>query len=567
MMTHAKKCLERVEHMEPEYFVGLGKTIFNSSVAIVPRLAPQESEIVLTERLTRVKNSGAWPEAPLLALLPSLAGKSLEIIENRDVQTSHSIETYYNQRLPFSERVKLLKLERFSTLQSPIRWCTHHWAHAWSALAFAPFSDCLVLVLDGAGSPQDSSAKNKTYEYLSLYRWNDKKLELLDKKFLNFTESKISGQTFSEGIGIFYEKASEFIFNNKTEAGKVMGLAPFGESLGLQTSYTEFLESLDWQKQFLCKGKKAWETSVNMKLYQDIAATVQENFENFLFNYIDEIKERYPATDHLILTGGCAMNCTFNGKLIARNIFKQVYVPPNPGDEGIGLGSAMSALYDRNENDWKPTPWIKQTSSRGLKNSAPTDETIAKVFAGFKVAQPNKFLEEVAQRLDRGEIIAFFQGRSEIGPRSLGNRSILASPTRSDLKRYLNEHVKFREEFRPYGCTVQWDKAHEYFDVDEGFENPFMSFAVPVKEKYKLILKDLSHIDGTSRMQTLHREQNVIFYDLLGEVEKLNGLPILLNTSLNVMNEPIVETVADLKRFFESSCITSLVVGSFLIQK
>lgn len=551
--------------MRSDYLVGLGKTIFNSSVAIVPRHAMHEAEVVLTERLTRVKNSGAWPEAPLLALKSTLEGKSLEIIENRDVQTTQFIESYYNERLPFIERIKLLKLEQFSSLQSQINWITHHYAHACSALAFAPFESCLLLVLDGAGSSQGKD--EKTFEYLSLFSWHDRKLELLDRKCLKFVESNIPGQTFSEGIGIFYEKISEYIFNNKTESGKVMGLAPFGTSQGLKTSFVTYLESLDWEKKFQGKGKAQWEASPHLKLFQDLAATVQENFEHFLFSYIEEIKQRFPTNENLILTGGCAMNCTFNGKLAAKKIFKEIYIPPNPGDEGIGLGAAFSSIIENAKSEWKITPWNKQTSSRGLKSSAHNSQLIHEVFAGHKVSRPTELLKEVAHRLASGEIIAFFQGRSEIGPRSLGNRSILASPSRKDLKKYLNEKVKFREEFRPYGCTVQWDKAHEYFVISQGFENPFMSFAVPVREKYKTVLADLSHVDGTSRMQTLHREQNVVLYDLLNEVEKLTGLPILLNTSLNVMNEPIVETIHDLKRFLDASNISTAVVEDYLIQK
>ncbi len=554
--------------MLPDYLIGLGKTIFNSSVAIVPRLAPWDTEIVLTERLTRVKNSGAWPEAPLLAILPMLEGNSVEVIENRDVHNTHSFETYYNQRLPFLERVKNLKLDRFSTLMNDINWLPHHLSHAWSSIAFAPFEQCLILVLDGAGSPEQVDVEKKHHEYLSLFLWQDRNLKLFDKKFLQFKESRVPGQTFSEGIGIFYEKASEFIFNNKTEAGKVMGLAPFGTSDGLQSSYIQYLEELNWHKQFTGKGKKMWEISPHMKEYKNIAATVQENFEHFLFSYINEIKQRYPSTENLILTGGCAMNCTFNGKLIAKRFFKQVYIPPNPGDEGIGLGCAFSQLLSSPaKNNWKPTPWEQQISARGLKSSIPNWQEIEKTFNGYSIRQPLSLVAEVAELLAQGEIIAFFQGRSEVGPRSLGQRSILASPRRKDLKKYLNEHVKFREDFRPYGCTVQWDKAHEYFVIDKGFENPFMSFAVPVRDNYKNELADLSHVDGTSRMQTLHRQQNEVFYDILGAVEKLTGLPILLNTSLNVMNEPIVETIYDLKRFFEGSCLDTIVVENYLIQK
>jgi carbamoyltransferase len=553
--------------MSLDYSIGLGKTIFNSGAAIIPWQNPRDAEVVLTERFNRIKNSGAWPLTPLSLLQPQYFHKKIGVLECRDVQTPLEFEVYYNSRFPFLERLKLLGLESFSSLENEIEVIPHHLAHAWSALAFSPFTECLVLVLDGAGNAEESPAEIKQYEYLSLFRWKDQKLELLDKKFLSFIPSKIQGQNFSEGIGIFYEKTSEFIFNNKTEAGKVMGLAPFGESAGIQASYTQYLESLDWKKQYQGKSKKEWEESPHRKDYQNLAATVQENFEHFVFEYLKTMRSLYPDEMNIIFTGGCALNCTFNGKLAQEKMFQKIFIPPNPGDEGISLGCAYAHYIGNNPGTWEPTPWDRLTSYRGLKASVPKDSEITEVFKDFEIIKRPDYLTYLAELLNRGEVIAFMQARSEIGPRALGNRSILASPKKENLKNYLNENVKFREDFRPYGCTVQWEKAHYFFEVEEGFENPFMSFAVKVRDRYKEVLKDLSHIDGTSRMQTLHFEQNDVFHKLLEEVEKLTGLPILLNTSLNVMNEPIVENIQDAKRFFDESCLKTMVIGNYIIQK
>lgn len=555
-----------IEKISLDYSIGLGKTIFNSSVAIVPWESYSDTEVILTERFNRIKNSGAWPETPLKLLSSYWKNSKFNICENRDVHSTFEFERYYNERFPFEERLGLLGLEKFSTLKNKIEFLSHHLAHAWSAVSFSPFDECLILVLDGAGSP-DELARDQRYEYLSLFEWKGRKLNLLDRKYLSFIPSKIPQQSFSEGIGIFYEKISEYIFNNKTEAGKVMGLAPFGESAGLQESYIQYLESLNWQHHYQGKNKKDWEDSPYMGEYRNLAATVQHNFEHFLFSYLRSVKDRYPNKDQLILTGGCAMNCTFNGKLVKEKLFKKIYIPPNPGDEGIGLGCAFSSFMANNSDNWEPLDWNQLTSSRGAKSSIPQENDIEKKFINYTIEKPLNLAGEIAEILAQGEVIAFIQGRSEIGPRALGNRSILASPRREHLKKYLNAHVKFREDFRPYGCTVLWEKAHLYFDVEIGFENPFMSFAVPVRAEYKETLEDVAHIDGTSRMQTIHREQSRIYYDLLTEMEKRTGLPILLNTSLNVMNEPIVETLDDAKRFFEQSCLKTLVFGEFIISK
>ncbi|MFA7612937.1 MAG: carbamoyltransferase C-terminal domain-containing protein [Candidatus Caldatribacteriota bacterium] len=525
--------------------LGIGKTIFNSGVCSIPFEDYHQLELVLSERLNRAKNSGAWPEQALRAFMPIEVESA---VQNRDVQTVKEFEDYLNSRFPFVDSLKAKGLEQF--LDENCITLNHHLAHAYSASVFSPFEESLILVIDGAGSLHPEG-----YEFLTLYHFKNQNFHQLDKKFTRFND-----KGYSESIGLFYEAISEFIFNSKTLAGKVMGLAPLGKSMGVVDSYVSFLESLDWSKRFNGKSKEEWENSPNLNLYQDLAATAQENFEHYLFSYLQDIAKQYPNSN-LIMVGGCALNCTFNGKLWKTKFFKNIYVPPNPGDEGISLGCAWSSLKDKVE--WRPLPKEKQTSSRGKKREYSFDE-VKKVFGKYQISHYD--LNSVADLLISQEVVAWFIGRSEIGPRALGHRSILALPIRG-IKNYLNEKIKFRESFRPYGCTIPQDNVSDFFDVEKDFENPFMSFAIPIKNEYRHQLEDIGHVDHTSRFQTLHREQNPQYYDLLKKVGEKCGTPILLNTSLNVMGEPILETIEDALRFFENSKVNYLVFNEYLIEK
>jgi carbamoyltransferase len=169
--------------------------------------------------------------------------------------------------------------------------------------------------------------------------------------------------------------------------------------------------------------------------------------------------------------------------------------------------------------------------------------------------------------LAKGLVVAWFQGRSESGPRALGNRSILANPMVAGLKDRLNAEIKFREDFRPYGCSVLQECAHEYFEVEKGFNNPYMSFAVKTRENQRRRLSQVTHIDGSSRMQTVGKAQNPLFYELIKAFGEKTGLNCLLNTSLNIMGEPIVETAEDARKFLLATPVDGMAIGRFYIQK
>ena len=308
--------------------------------------------------------------------------------------------------------------------------------------------------------------------------------------------------------------------------------------------------------------KKEWETSPHISLYQDLAATAQLEYEKFFKKVCVDAGN---LSSNLILTGGCALNCTANTKIFDWTSFEQVYVTPFPGDGSISIGCS-SYLYHK-ENSWKKITKKNQHGFFGPTTSIPDNERVKNVFKDFKLKYSDQIEVDTAKLIKDNNIIAWFQGRSESGPRALGNRSILARVDYPDLKKYLNDKIKFRESFRPYGCSVTYESASKYFDFRKEFETPYMSFSVPVREEKKTFLKEVSHIDGTSRMQTVRKGQNKRYHRLLVEYGKLSGDEVLLNTSLNIMGEPIIETLEDLEVFFSQSKVDYVIAGNFIISK
>jgi carbamoyltransferase len=361
---------------------------------------------------------------------------------------------------------------------------------------------------------------------------------------------------------------ANFVFDSPEAEGKLMGLAAYSPSLPkLQTTlnHFDFLKSIDLTKSASMQKYKTWEENPNKDYYLQLARFTQDYFEQNIFNFLNEAKQKFPNIDNLILTGGCALNCTANAKILHSKLFNHIYVTPNPSDTSISLGCAYGISQIKEERIWSPLQHQHQIAYLGAKSSVPENYNILKLFQDFEIEQCFDICKFTATLLAQNKIIAWFQGRSECGPRALGNRSILAIPTIPNLRDYLNNKIKFRESFRPYGCSVPWEDSHLYFECSPGFNNPFMSFATPLRSSFQDILKEVAHVDNTSRMQTVRKEQNLLFHTLLKEIQILTNIPILLNTSLNVMNEPILETPIDALRFLKNSTIDGLAIGNFYI--
>ncbi len=558
-------------------FLGLGKTLFSSSVCVFDPELNEFPVTYLLERYSRKKADGSWPSVVLLDLMKEYGDRQFRISENRDVVRPIDFERALDNGFPFFDFLKKKKLEIFSSrFNEELTFLSHHYSHAQVAKYMSPFEKCVVLVIDGAGSKfsdiesthldyRKSKEQNKeTYEESSVYTLIDGKLECKMKNGQEFFNSnEFPDHFYSEGIGTCYEKIAEFIFNSKRASGKVMGLAPFGKDLGYRNSL-ELLNSLNWQKSYRGKSKEDWESSEHMDLYKNLACTVQRLFEQRLESLLVDIKNQFPKMDSLIITGGCALNCTSNMKLLNKKIFSEVYIPPFPGDESIGLGCALHEYYK--ENEWEKFEHSKQQGYFGEERLY-NKEIIREKFKDFKIIEPESIESFCAELIADGKIIGWFQGRSESGPRALGNRSILSRMDIKGRKDFLNESVKFRESFRPYGASVLFEKAHTYFEIPENFHNPYMSFAVRVRERYRNTFNEATHIDGTSRMQLVCKEQNEKYYSLIQEVGVLTGVDAILNTSMNVMGEPIVETIDDLIGFLKNSNVYGVAIGEIFIEK
>lgn len=546
-------------------FLGLGKNIFNSAVTELEVVDGQHRwTTVITERFDKKKYSGSWP----ILALDTLGASSKEydgIGDNRDITPAKFFEDLLQKKSPFFEKCKAKKIEFcLGEFNSELKAINHHEAHAYSALAQLPFESCFILVMDGGGSRLNDS---EFIEHTTLFSFDGEKLDALEKEWLSYQSIDGIPHKLAEGIGSFYERCAQLIFNDNLSSGKVMGLAGFGKSFyDPSLSLVENQKNLDWSKAFQGKTKKEWQESEHLEYWQDVAATVQDAFEHNLWRWEQKIMDLAEGEKvNLVLTGGCALNCTANFKLVKRGRFNEVYIPPNPGDEGISLGIAYQLALENKAVSFKPLPHGNQSSSYGFPQDF-SQQKIEEIFKGFKITPISGF-EKVANLLNEGEIIAWIQGRSECGPRALGHRSLLARPDKVGIKEQLNAEIKFREAFRPYGATVLWERAGDFFDIPVDFQNPFMSFATPIKETFKKELNEVTHIDGTCRMQTVMETQNPAYYKLIQECERLGMLPILLNTSLNIMGQPILETLEDAREFLSSSVVRTMVIDEFLISK
>ena len=297
--------------------------------------------------------------------------------------------------------------------------------------------------------------------------------------------------------------------------------------------------------------------------HKDLAASGQKLVEDLITRLV--ISSRTPAaSENLVLSGGVALNGLANDKIAKSQIYKNIYVPPAPGDDGAALGAALhisKTIFNQQESRRIPTAYLGPSFSETEIEMFLKAEKIP-----YRKLEDNQLLAQTAQALANGQVIGWFQGSMEFGPRALGNRSILADPRHPEMKDVLNRKVKFREDFRPFAPVVKLENAKQFFNLSQGEELPFMSQVVGVLPGAIEKLGATTHIDGTSRVQTLRPDQNIRLHNLLSEFERLTGLPVLLNTSFNLRGEPIVCTPQDAYQTFCRSGLDCLVVGNFFIE-
>ncbi len=293
--------------------------------------------------------------------------------------------------------------------------------------------------------------------------------------------------------------------------------------------------------------------------HENIAASMQLMLEEAVFEIIRNAVKN-TGINNLALAGGVAFNSVMNGKIKNNTSVERLFIQPAAGDAGTALGAA---LYVYNTLEKKPERFEMKHAYTGPEFS---DKEIEEAINSYnlKYCYRKDYVEYAAKLLTQGKIIGWFNGRMEYGPRALGNRSIIADPRSAEMKDILNARIKHRESFRPFAPTILREYTNEYFEYDE--ESPFMLLVYPIKQEKRREIPAVTHIDGTGRLQTIRREDNAPYYDLINNFRKLTGVPLVLNTSFNE-NEPIVCTPSDAIKCFLMTKMDALFLSNFCIEK
>ena len=462
----------------------------------------------------------------------------------------------------------------------------HHLAHAASAFYPSGFESAAVLVVDGQGAYKDGA-----YNSTTIWKGSDRQLELVEMN----PEPDFSTQS----IGQFYSAITYFLGLGYLEEGKTMGLAPYGKSSDTYRWLKQYVKtSSDGSYEIVPGFTKAlfWASSMNRtawgektllesrmldevngylgesrkkeepltQKFIDLAWASQAVFEDVIVGLVGRAKA-LTGEDHLCMSGGVALNSVANMKVVEAGVFSKIFFQAAAGDEGQALGKLMYRLHSEYQ---LPRTFTMKNAYLGpeYENQMTVDALNRhKDSLQWTKLEREDLYEKTATSISECKIIGWFQGRSEIGPRALGNRSILADPRRPDMRDHINFKVKHREWFRPLAPSAILDRADEFFDLRA--ESPFMIVVCNVKPDKRALIPAVTHIDGTARIQTVTREENEKYYDVIKKFGELTGVPLLLNTSFNDAGKPIVETPEDAIAAFLGMNLDYLVIGDYFINK
>ncbi|MGH8498236.1 MAG: carbamoyltransferase family protein [Methylococcales bacterium] len=428
----------------------------------------------------------------------------------------------------------------------------HHLTHAAFACYASPFAESDCMVVDSYGERGS----------VAFYRYREGLLTLVRQS------------AGIESLGFFYMKLTELCGFDwiRGEEWKVMGLASYGsfneEIYALFRSMIR-VEDLDLTQRLpeIRNGMASLEQQFRNRRSMgtaDLAFTGQYFFAELMRQLLVNFRS-LNFSENLVLCGGCALNSSFNGQILERSGYHRLYIPSAPADDGTAVGAAVLAC-DRIYSDQRKSNQRSMTPYLGSTVSADSLQRLLRFGSGLRIRHlPGGLAEESAKLLAAGHLIGWMQGRAEFGPRALGNRSILADPRQAEMKHKINSTVKFREEFRPFAPAILHEFGERYFE--NYVESPYMERALRFRAQVRDRVPAVVHVDHTGRLQTVKREWNAPFHDLLQAFHRITDVPVLLNTSFNVMGKPIIHTVEDAVSVFLTTGLDDLVIGDYLLSK
>ena len=493
------------------------------------------------------------------------------------------------KRKTISKKFLLDKLkqhdEKFNDINK-IKFSEHHYSHAASAFYPSPFEEAIILTLDGVGEWATTTVaigkKNKLDIIKEIHFPHS--LGLLYSAFTYYTGFKVnSGEYKLMGLAPygkprFKNLILEKLLDIKEDGSFKLAMKYFNYATGLTMTNTKFSNLF---KQPVRDPKKDLLTQFHM----DIAASIQAVTEEIVLRITKNIASKYKIKN-LCLAGGVALNCVANGKIKNENFFKNIWIQPAAGDAGGSLGAALA--YWHHELKKPRTEFKDQMKGSYLGpnfNNHSVEKKLKALNANYKKINKSEIISITAKQLANEKTVGWFQGRMEFGPRALGGRSILADPRSEKMQKELNLKIKFRESFRPFAPSVLREDVNEWFELD--CDSPYMLLVAKVKKEKQIAMKAeeenlfgieklnvkrssipaITHVDYSARIQTVHKETNPRYYELIEEFKKNTNCPVLVNTSFNVRGEPIVCSVEDAFNCFMGTNLDVLVIEDFIMFK
>lgn len=553
------------------YIIGISAFYHDSSVCLF-----RDNQLIFAceeEKFSGIKHDNSFPENALNYVFKfyKLNEKNIQAVcyyedpKLKYERVMNNINTKWFKK-PLYSLKSFLKIkknmneidEKLKKISPNVFYSTHHEAHLYYSFYTSSFDESICLSVDGVGEIDTLSMGIGTY--------NGIKYQTLAK--------------YPHSLGLYYSAMTSYLgFKPNEGEYKMMGLAPYGD---YKKYIKEARELINFNNNILTCNMNVfcWDRSdksmFNEKLagllpvpqrlpeesitqeHKDLAASIQKVYEEVFFNICKSIKSINKNTN-LSLGGGCAYNGTANGKIIDKTQFKHLWIPAAPSDAGSCIGAVIHYLVKE-----------KKIRNKVTKNPFLGPEfyfnDIRKAIGGnkFKKFESDKKLRTfIAEKLNEGKVVGWFQGHIEFGSRALGNRSILANPTFPNMKDKINRVIKKREGFRPFAPMVTKEKQHQFFDMVDDI--PYMNQVVKVKEEYRDKLPAVTHVDGSARVQTVYTHTQI--HDLLKEFEKISGYPILLNTSFNVKDKTMVLTPKDAVDTYFDTEMDILVMGNYVMFK
>ena len=591
------------------YILGISAFYHDSSAALIKN--DHILGAIQEERFTRIKHDSSFPKKSIEYLLNNEKIKlnELEAIvfyEKPFLKFERLLETYiafapfgfksFAASMPVWLREKLFqKGNIYKNLQEidknfkdikKIKFSEHHLSHAASAFYPSPFNEALILTLDGVGE------------------WSTTTVSIGDEQGIKILK-EIS---FPHSLGLLYS-AFTYYLGFKVNSGeyKVMGLAPYGEpkykhiildkilsvkddgSFKMNMKYFDFATDLkmtnkNFENLFGQKRRIPEKESLT-QFHMDIASSIQKATEEIVIKITRDIRKEYNIKN-LCMSGGVALNCVANGKILNEKIFDNIWIQPASGDAGGSLGAALAYWHIEKKNNKNNTSDMMSGSYLGPQyNNEEIENDLKKVGANFEKYSDEEILVKTSELLNEGNAIGWFQGKMEYGPRALGARSIIADPRSDVMQKNLNLKVKFRESFRPFAPSIIKEKVSEFFKLYT--DSPYMLLVAEIQDQKKLEMSKeeknlfgidklnikrstipaITHVDYSARIQTVDKKTNPKYYKLLEKFEELTGCPVLINTSFNVRGEPIVCSPLDAFNCLMGTNLDYLIIENYILRR